>query len=43
MRSLFLKCLDECYTEANIDGYHGNDNKEYVIKTIFDLISKCGY
>ena len=34
MRSLFLKCLDECYTEANIDGYHGNDNKEYVINEI---------
>lgn len=34
MRSIFVKCLDECYTEANIDGYHGNDNKEYVINEI---------
>lgn len=34
MRSLFVKCLDECYTEANLDGYHGNDNKEYVINEI---------
>ena len=34
MRSIFLKCLDVFYTEANIDGYHGNDNKEYVINEI---------
>jgi hypothetical protein len=34
MRSVFVKCLDECYTEANIDGYHGNDNKDFVIEQI---------
>jgi hypothetical protein len=36
IRSVLLKCLEECYTEANIDGYQGNNNKIYHVDRILD-------
>jgi hypothetical protein len=34
MRSLFVKCLEECYNEAYVDGYHGTNNSDYHVNEI---------